>query len=152
MSELQRRHRFADAAFRPLILAPAWPKEVLQRRIAERTRLMLTDGLIEETAALAADFGEDLKNLQTLGYRESLSYLRGEMGLEALAEKIAVQTRRYAKRQMTWFRNVGETIWVDSCQESDRVLHLIDNLIQHKGADDAEITIQHPGSVPESGP
>lgn len=130
MSELQQRHKFADSGFRALCLAPQWPKEVLHQRIAERTRQMFADGLLEETAALAADYGENLKSLQTLGYRETLACLRGDMTLEETREAIALQTRRYAKRQLTWFRKVPETIWVDSCGESGRVLKLIYDLIQ----------------------
>jgi tRNA dimethylallyltransferase len=129
MSDLQRKHSFSDAHFRSVLLAPEWPKEILHQRIAERTRSMLAEGLLEETAALVADYGEDLKSLQTLGYREALSYLRGDAGLEVVREEIAMQTRRYAKRQLTWFRKDSSTIWVDSCQESDRVLKLIDDLI-----------------------
>ncbi len=130
MSELQQQHSFADACFSPLILAPRWPKDVLHQRIAERTRIMLSQGLVEETAALVSEYGADLKSLQTLGYREVLSYLRGESSLVETEAEIALQTRRYAKRQMTWFRKVPETIWVDSCQESGKVVKLIDDLIQ----------------------
>ena len=130
LSELQRKHSFSDSHFRALVLAPAWPKEALHQRIAERTRMMLTDGLLEETTALVADYGEGLKSLQTLGYREVLGYLRGDAELDVVRDEIALQTRRYAKRQLTWFRKEQATIWVDSCQESDRVLKLIDDLIQ----------------------
>jgi len=130
MSDLQRKHSFSDAHFRPLILAPCWPKEILHQRIAERTRIMLAEGLIDETAALVADYGTGLKSLQTLGYREVLGYLCGDSSLDAARDEIALQTRRYAKRQLTWFRKDLDTIWVDSCLESVRVLRLIDNLIQ----------------------
>ncbi len=130
LSELQRNHNFSDSHFRPLILAPVWPKEVLHQRIAERTHTMLTAGLIEETIALQAEYGEGLKSLQTLGYREVLGYLRGDAALDVVRDEIALQTRRYAKRQLTWFRKDLATIWVDSCQESDRILKLIDDLIQ----------------------
>jgi len=130
MSDLQQKHRFADEHFRALILAPRWPREVLNQRIAERTGLMLDAGLIEETQELVDDYGAGLKSLQTLGYRETLLLLSGRANLEETATEIATQTRRYAKRQMTWFRKAPETIWVDSCRESDRVLKLIDDLIQ----------------------
>ena len=130
MSELQHKHSFSDAHFRSLMLAPNWPKEVLHQRIAERSRLMLAGGLIEETALLVADYGEGLKSLQTLGYREVLGYLRGDATLDDVRDEIMLQTRRYAKRQLTWFRKEPDTIWVDSCHESDRVLRLIEDLIQ----------------------
>ncbi len=130
MSELQQKHGFADAHFRSLMLAPDWPKEILHQRIAERSRLMLAGGLIEETAGLVADYGVELKSLQTLGYREVLNYLHGDATLDDVRDEIMLQTRRYAKRQLTWFRKEPDTIWVDSCHESDRVLKLIEDLIQ----------------------
>ncbi len=130
MSDLQQQHQFSDSCFSPLYLAPKWPKEILHQRIAERTRFMLEQGLVEETQALVSDYGENLKNLQTLGYREVLAYLQGEFSLAETEARIALQTRRYAKRQMTWFRKVSQTIWVDSCQESGKVIELIDDLIQ----------------------
>ncbi|WP_020675744.1 tRNA (adenosine(37)-N6)-dimethylallyltransferase MiaA [Geopsychrobacter electrodiphilus] len=129
ISDLQRKHGFVDPLFKSLSFVPDWSKETLHQRIAERTRHMVDNGLIEETAALVADYGENLKSLQTLGYREALAYLRGEASRDEIKDMIALQTRRYAKRQLTWFRKESETIWVDSCQESDRVLDLIDNLI-----------------------
>lgn len=131
MSELQQQHSFSDTYFNPLYFAPQWPKEVLHQRIAERTKTMLAQGLIDETAELVNIYGEELKSLQTLGYRESLSYLRGDSSLTEIQNKIELQTRRYAKRQMTWLRNITQTIWVDSCLESGKVLKLIDDLIQH---------------------
>ncbi len=130
ISELQRQHAFADDHFIPLCLAPQWPREVLQRRIAQRTAVMLEEGLVEETRALIDDFGSELKSLQTLGYREVLTFLDGRATLAETRCEIELQTRRYAKRQMTWFRKEPNTIWVDSCEESGRVIHLIDNLIQ----------------------
>jgi tRNA dimethylallyltransferase len=155
MSTLQQNHNFNDACFRVLCLAPEWPKIVLHQRILERTDLMLDGGLVEETISLIAKYGEGLKNLQTLGYREVLGYLQGDVGLDIVRDEIALQTRRYAKRQLTWFRRDENTIWVDSCRESDRVSRLIDDLIRpqsDEGADNAKITIQYSGPVPESSP
>jgi tRNA dimethylallyltransferase len=129
MSALQQRHGFSDDFFRPLFLAPAWPKDVLHQRIALRTTQMLEQGLIEETRSLAECYGQQLKALQTLGYRETLAYLRHELSLEELNAEVQLQTRRYAKRQMTWFRKEKQTIWVDSCQESGRICELIHDLM-----------------------
>jgi tRNA dimethylallyltransferase len=73
-----------------------------------------------------------------------MGYLRGEASLMDISNEIALQTRRYAKRQLTWFRKESQTIWVDSCQESGRVSELIEDLIQpqeKEGEDNAEIPI-----------
>ncbi|NCO52900.1 MAG: tRNA (adenosine(37)-N6)-dimethylallyltransferase MiaA [Deltaproteobacteria bacterium] len=129
ISLLQQQHGFSDHFFRPVFLAPAWPKDLLHQRIAQRSAQMLEQGLIDETRCLVAQYGQHLKALQTLGYRETLAYLRNELSLTELDAEIQRQTRRYAKRQMTWFRKEKQTIWVDSCQESGRICELIRTLI-----------------------
>lgn len=130
ISQLHSEHAFADKSFTTLNLAPCLPKEILHRRIAQRTGSMLTAGLLEETAALVADYGKELKSLQTLGYREALACLEGVLTQEETGAEIERQTRLYAKRQLTWFGKVPDMIWVDSCEESGKVYGLINNLIQ----------------------
>lgn len=129
MSVLQQQHGFNDDFFRPLYLAPNWPKEVLHQRIALRSTQMLEEGLIEETRRLVERYGRELKALQTLGYRETLAYLGDELTLGELNAEVQRQTRRYAKRQMTWFRKEKQTIWVDSCLESGRICEMIHKFI-----------------------
>jgi len=129
MSDLQRQHQFSESFFSSLSLAPLWERPTLNQRIAARTGEMVRAGLLEETESLIDNYGLDLKNLQTLGYREAVDYLQGQTTEEEMINQIVIQTRRYAKRQMTWFKKEPETIWVDSCEESDRVLKLIDDLI-----------------------
>jgi tRNA dimethylallyltransferase len=88
---------------------------------------MLEDGLLGEVAnLLAAGFDGDLKSMRTIGYRESVRHLCGELSLDEVLSLIQRDTRRYAKRQMTWFRNVKSIIWVDSQRESAKIQSLID--------------------------
>lgn len=86
-----------------------WPeREVLHRRIAVRARRMLGDGLVEEVAALLArGVPPDAPGLWTLGYREVVAHLRGDLPPRDLADAIAAGHRRYAKRQLTWFRGIS---------------------------------------------
>jgi tRNA dimethylallyltransferase len=82
------------------------PRAVLYRRIAERVGRMLAAGLVDEVrAVLRSGVPADAPGLDTLGYREVRAYLRGEIAEEDLPEAIAASTRRYAKRQETWFRH-----------------------------------------------
>lgn len=87
-----------------LVLNP--PRDILYKRIEERVDKMIQLGLIEETEHLLnMGYSPELSSLQTLGYREIIKYLKGIYSLESAVEEIKKETRRYAKRQLTWFRN-----------------------------------------------
>jgi len=87
-----------------LVLNP--PRDILYRRIEERVDKMIQLGLVEETRHLLdMGYSPELSSLQTLGYREIIKYLKGMYDLESAVEEIKKETRRYAKRQSTWFRN-----------------------------------------------
>jgi len=87
-----------------LVLNP--PRGILYRRIEERVDKMIQLGLVEETRHLLdMGYSPELSSLQTLGYREIIKYLKGMYDLESAVEEIKKETRRYAKRQSTWFRN-----------------------------------------------
>ena len=83
-------------------------REVLYERINKRVDLMLENGLIEETKALLEKHGRIKNFVKTIGYAEILEYLDGCATLEESVEKIKQNTRRYAKRQLTWFRRNPE--------------------------------------------
>jgi len=83
-------------------------REELYSNINERSRLMLGNGMVEETRkVLSLGFAADCPGLGSLGYRHVISHLQGALTLEETAGLIALDTRHYAKRQMTWFRNAG---------------------------------------------
>lgn len=93
-----------------------WERQALYRRIEARVDAMLEAGWLEETRQIAELYGMDCKGLQSLGYRELVNYLKGEMdpiaiGLETTVGLIKQNTRRYAKRQTTWFKKDGEIQW-----------------------------------------
>ena len=79
-------------------------REALYERINKRVDLMLEQGLIEETQSLLEKHGRIKNFVCTIGYKEILSYLDGEMSLEEATDKLKQHTRNYAKRQLTWFR------------------------------------------------
>lgn len=85
----------------------------LYERINKRVDLMLDAGLIEETKRFYKF--RDCNSLQTIGYKESFEFLDGNISLEEATEKIKINTRHYAKRQLTWMRNkIPDIIWVDA--------------------------------------
>lgn len=82
------------------------PRDLLYKRIEERVDKMIKLGLIDETKyILSLGYSPELPSLQTLGYREIIKYIHGMYSLESAVEEIKKETRRYAKRQLTWFRN-----------------------------------------------
>jgi tRNA dimethylallyltransferase len=86
----------------------------LNERIRRRTVTMYADGLVEETRRLMTRFGADCPLLGTIGYDEARRLLMGEL---AEAEAIALterRTRRYAKRQRTWFRHQHDPVWLEA--------------------------------------
>lgn len=96
----------ADAAIEPWYVRLTAPRAVLHQRIAARTAEMLRRGLVEEVAAVLAEGHlAGAPGLDGVGVREAVEYLHGRRSRESLAEAITVATRRYAKRQETWFRH-----------------------------------------------
>ncbi len=91
------------------------PRTLLYDRIAERVRRMVAQGWPEEVRRLL-DSGVSRRApaLQAIGYSDWIRHLDGELGLEATVESIVVATRRYAKRQETWFRRENGVIWLDA--------------------------------------
>jgi tRNA dimethylallyltransferase len=92
-------------------------REMLYQRINLRVNQMMEEGLLEEARALYKF--KDLNALQTVGYKELFTYLEGERSLENAVDEIKKNTRRYAKRQMTWFRRDPDTVFFNPDDETD---------------------------------
>jgi tRNA dimethylallyltransferase len=89
-------------------------RELLYRRIDRRTEEMLRAGLVREVRELLQKgYTAELNALNTVGYKEIIAYLKGEISLENAVREIQKNTRRYAKRQMTWFRKFAPHYWID---------------------------------------
>lgn len=95
------------------VYALKWDREILYERINKRVDLMLEQGLIEEVKEILEKHKRFSTAMQGLGYKEVVEYLEGKVTKEEMIEKIKRETRRYAKRQMTWFRKNKQTIWLD---------------------------------------
>jgi tRNA dimethylallyltransferase len=95
------------------------PREELHRRIEERVRMMVGAGLVDEVRQLtsAGELGRTAR--QAVGYREALSYLAGEYDHDEMVARITYRTRRFAKRQGTWFRSLSECRFIDITGEVD---------------------------------
>lgn len=103
-SEIFAQHEFAGAEIVSLVLVLCRPRSELYARIDARSKLMVEQGLIEETRGILAQFG-DSAALETLGYKQAKAFLAGKLSAAELPHEIALHTRRFAKRQMTYWRN-----------------------------------------------
>ncbi|MCH8076910.1 MAG: tRNA (adenosine(37)-N6)-dimethylallyltransferase MiaA [SAR324 cluster bacterium] len=116
LSAYRRAQPFAESAPGALSVGTSFERPELYRRIGQRVRAMIARGWIEEVEGLLGQgYGPGLKPMRAIGYRQIAAWLGGgrlpEAGGEALAEAIATRTRRYAKRQMTWFRKHPGIFW-----------------------------------------
>lgn len=88
-------------------------RDTLYSRINLRVDLMIKAGLLEEVENAYKIYGENLKKVNIIGYSEVIKYIDGEISLDQAIEDIKQNSRRYAKRQFTWFKNQGSYLWYD---------------------------------------
>jgi tRNA dimethylallyltransferase len=111
LSEFINAHRFQDAPYEVLMLGLELSREELYRRIEVRVELMLEAGWLDEIEGLLRRYPPDLKPLQALGYRHLINYLTGRWSWDEALTLLARDTRRYAKRQLTWFGSDPAVRW-----------------------------------------
>ena len=96
-----------------LVFGLMWDREVLNERINRRVDIMMEKGLLEEVEKLkASGLGRDLTSMQAIGYKELFEYFDGLVSLDEAVDKIKQESRRYAKRQMTWLRRNEKINWL----------------------------------------
>ncbi len=100
-------------------------REVLYDRINKRVDIMVEQGLIKETENICKKYNKYPTAMQALGYKETKEYLDGVLTKEEAIEKIKQETRRYAKRQLTWFRKNKQTIWLDASDDRQNNINII---------------------------
>ena len=112
-SELQDRPRIGLQGYLAIKIALNPDRAALRRKLDQRTSAMFREGLLEEAAALlACGVPPHTKALQSLGYKQAVACLQGDMTLGAAIEECQAKTRQYAKRQMTWFRAEKDVFWL----------------------------------------
>ena len=89
-------------------------RQKLYDRINLRVDLMIKDGLVDEVKRMLEKYSEFPTAMQGLGYKEIVDYLNGNCSLDEAIEKIKLETRRYSKRQLTWFRSYDDATWIES--------------------------------------
>ena len=107
------------------VYAINWDREKLYERINKRVDIMIEQGLIEEVKRIYQKYDTFPTAMQGLGYKEVVEYLENKCTKEEMIEKIKMETRRYAKRQLTWFRKNKQTIWLDGKEKIQNNIKII---------------------------
>lgn len=113
-----------NRAFTPILIGLDADREVIYNRINQRVDIMMNQGLLEEVKALYPN--KALNALQTVGYRELFSYFDGEFSLPFAIEEIKKNTRRFSKRQLTWFKRNENTKWFDYATDRKEIIKYIE--------------------------
>lgn len=108
-------------------------RTILYERINQRVDMMMKQGLLQEVEFLYKKYGASLKNLNIIGYAEIIDYIDNKFSLEEAVENIKQNSRRYAKRQFTWFRNREDYIWynLDFLTEEEIIKDILKKLSEN---------------------
>lgn len=113
--------------FTPIVIGLEADRQEMYDRINLRVDLMIQAGLLEEAKKLYPN--KSLNALQTVGYRELFSYFDGDLALDFAVEEIKKNTRRFAKRQMTWFKRTENTKWLDYKEDIREIIDFLNKTI-----------------------
>ncbi len=116
--------------FTPVIIGLEAERSIMYDRIDQRVDIMMGEGLLEEAKTLFPN--KQLNALQTVGYRELFDYLEGTISLDFAVNEIKKNTRRFAKRQMTWFKRTDTAVWYDYLTERKDIINNINGNINGK--------------------
>ena len=118
ISEHQEMTKQKESRYEPLMLCVKWDREVLYDRINKRVDIMMNDGLLDEVKQLMEiGYTKELNSMKGIGYKEIIDYFEGNMSLEDTVNLIKQSSRRYAKRQLTWFRRDKRIHWLDANED-----------------------------------
>ena len=123
-TEQEIESRAHEVKYEYKVFAIKMDREKLYERINKRVDLMVEKGLIEEVKDILKRYDKFPTAMQGLGYKEVVEYLQRKITKEEMIDKIKIQTRRYAKRQITWFKKNKQTIWIEN-NELSKILEAI---------------------------
>ena len=124
-TEQEKESRKKEVEYDYKVYALNWDRNKLYERIDKRVDIMIEQGLIDEVKRIYQKYKEFPTAMQGLGYKEVVEYLNGQTSKEEMISKIKQETRRYAKRQLTWFRKNKQTIWLNAQDEMQDNIKII---------------------------
>lgn len=129
-TEQEKLSRVNPVPYDYQVYALKWDRELLYERINKRVDIMLEQGLIKEVEEIWKKYDHFPTAMQGLGYKEVVEFLEGKSTKEEMIEKLKMETRRYAKRQMTWFRKNKQTIWLAGDAKVEDNIEIIVNHLE----------------------
>jgi len=136
LSRWQEQHAFRTVLFPSIRVFISRSRDDIYARIDRRVDVMMQNGFLDEVAGLLAmGYSPDLKSLQSLGYKQLIRYLSGGISLEAAVRQTKLETRHYAKRQITWFRGDSSFRWLDADDETGIIEWIEDEVDRWLGVD-----------------
>ncbi len=115
---------YGEKKYDCLLIGMKVERDDLMKRIENRTREMIEEGIVDEVKKLQTMYGADAHALQSIGYRQVVNYLNNEYSALEMYHEIVLRTRQYAKRQMTWLKGDTRIMWVDgfrNCRDMVRI-------------------------------
>lgn len=113
ITDWHEEHEFKEQRYQPFYIAVQWEREQLYQRINQRVEHMVQSGLVEETQGLLGrGYAGSLPSLNSIGYKQAVSHLNGEISHQMMVQQIQQSTRRYAKKQLTWIKQLPDLHWV----------------------------------------
>ncbi len=131
ISEHQEETQRTVSRYEPLMFCIDWDREVLYERINKRVDIMIEEGLADEVKRLA-DMGctREMNSMKGIGYKEVMDYLDGKTSMEGTVEIIKQSSRRYAKRQLTWFRRDKRIHYLNPQKPFEEAKPIIDEFLK----------------------
>ncbi len=109
----QSKNQTISSKYDTLLIGLNMPRELLYERINRRVDMMMSSGLVDEVKALMTAGYSDARSMRAIGYKELMPYIEGELTEEEAVTQLKQNSRRFAKRQLTWFRNQMSLDWYD---------------------------------------
>lgn len=124
-TELENESRKEELQYDYKVFAINLDREILYDRINKRVDMMFENGLIEEVKSIYKKYNKFPTAMQGLGYKEVVEYLEGNYNYETMKEIIKMESRRYAKRQITWFKAIENIVWLDGQEDKQNNINII---------------------------
>jgi tRNA dimethylallyltransferase len=130
IQDLQDQHRFLEDKYQVLMIGLKWDRTKLYERINQRVMHMVDEGLIQEAEGLQErGYDSELPSMKSIGYKQTFQYLNGKIGRDEMIADIQQKSRHYAKKQLTWYRNDPNVMWLQEDKLNEATFATVDSFL-----------------------
>ncbi len=132
ISEFHQKHNFSDLPYISLKIGLHMDRQLLYERINQRVDEMVKEGILDEVKGLLEKgYSPELKSMQSIGYRHMVDFIKGNVAWADTIRILKRDTRRYAKRQLTWFKADPEIVWTEP-EDLKKIKGLVEEFLQRQ--------------------